>query len=125
MSVRERAPFGSIAPPPPPATPCCRTNTFPCVPSNRSAHRCAPMPASTSWPGDPDPFPGLAHAALKHLKHAQLTADLTDVDVAALVGEAGTAAITSGRGRGDLLDHAASRVVPLRTAAWIAERQHG
>lgn len=42
------------------------------------------------WPALVEAIAGadLAHAALEHVAHAQLAADLLDVDSAALVGEA-------------------------------------
>ncbi len=100
------------------------------LPSKRSAQRCAPVAASMSWPVMRTRCAGLAHAALEHVAHAELAADLLHVDGPALVGEARVAGDheqpADARQRGDdVLDDAVGEVLLLRVAAHVLERQHG
>ena len=65
--------------------------------------------------GDPHPAAGLAHAALEHVAHAELAADLLHVDGAALVGEARIAGdheqpAEARQRRDDVLDHAVGEI---------------
>ncbi len=80
--------------------------------------------------GDPHPAARPAHAALEHVAHAELAADLLHVDRPAAVGEARVARdheqpAQAGQLGGDVLDHAIGEVVLARVAAQVLERQHG
>ena len=97
------------------------------LPSNRSAQRCAPVAASISWPVMRSRSSDLAHAAFEHVAHAELAADLPDVDRAALVGEGRIArddeqCRKARECRDDVLDHPVGEVV-VQVAAEILERQ--
>ena len=80
--------------------------------------------------GDAHTLAGLAHAPLQHIAHAKLAADLLHIDRASLVGEARIARDDEEPADprqccGDLLHHAVGKVVLLRIAAQIGERQNG
>ena len=77
--------------------------------------------------GDAQPVIGPSHAALEHVAHAELAADLPDVDRAPLVGEGRVARDDEQRRkarerRDDVLDHTVGKIV-IRLAAEIVERQ--
>ena len=79
--------------------------------------------------GDPHPIARPADAALEDVAHAELAADLLDVDGFALVGETRIARDdeepADARECGDdLLDHAVGEVFLFRIAAHIREGQH-
>ena len=70
-----------------------------------------------------------ADAALQHVGHAELLPNLADIDRSALVGERGVAGddeqpAAARQRRDDLLRHPVGKVVLLRIAAHVGERQH-
>ena len=78
---------------------------------------------------DPHPMPRFAHAAFEHIAHAQLLADLLDVDGLALVGEGRVAGdhregAPAGEQRDDVLGDAVGEKFLLRIVAEIGERQY-
>ena len=111
------------------ATWSCRSKTSSSAPSNRSAQMMRAGRGLDQLAGDAHPVAGLAHAAFEHVAHAELAADLLDVDGLALVGEGRIARDheqrLEARQRGDdVLDHAVGEIFLLGIAAHVLERQH-
>lgn len=80
-------------------------------------------------PGDAQPIAAAANATLEHIADAEVAADLADIDRLALVGEGGVArdhgeAAAAGKRGGDVLGNAIGKIILLRIAAHIGERQH-
>src|SRR6266581_116569 len=79
--------------------------------------------------GDTNAVPAATHAPFKHIAHAEVTRDLSNVNRTPFVSETGVASDYeqvpgTGQGRGDLFHHAVGEVVLLRVAADVGEWQH-
>ncbi|MNF86608.1 hypothetical protein D3C84_690490 [compost metagenome] len=78
--------------------------------------------------GDAHFVTALAHTAFEHVAHAQRLADTLDVDRPALVGKAGVAGndeqpADPRQGADDVFDDAIGKIILLRIAAEVLERQ--
>jgi hypothetical protein len=79
---------------------------------------------------DAHPGAGLAYAALSHVAHAKLAADLQHIGDPDLVDEARLAGdheqpAHARQGHENVVDHAVGEVLLLRIAAHVGKRQHG
>jgi hypothetical protein len=128
-SISERCRLGSTMPTTLSVIWSCRSKTSSSAPSYLSAHRCAPVSASISCAGDAKAVPGLAHAALQRITHAELAPDLPDIHSFAFVNEARIARdhkqpFDPRQAGDDVLDHAVGEIFLLRVAAHVLERQY-
>src|SRR5512139_1680860 len=78
---------------------------------------------------DANPTCRLSDAALEHVTHAQLTADLFDVDRLAFISETGIARDHKQPGNArksgdDIFHHAVGEIVLLRVATQVIKRQN-
>src|SRR6516162_3396820 len=81
-------------------------------------------------PGYPHPIPRPPHTALKQVAHTEFAAYLLHIDAAALIGKCGCSSdhekpMKSAERCRDFLDHAICKVLLVRIAAHVLERQHG
>src|SRR6516162_3303935 len=79
-------------------------------------------------PGYPHPIPRPPHAALKQVAHTEFAAYLLYIDAAALIGKCGRSSdhekpMKSAERRSDFLYHSICKVLLVRIAAHILERQ--